>query len=353
MKEKKLEIYLFFILLAIALYLTFAILTPYLQVLSLALVLAVVFEPVYKRLHKWMGRWNSVAAMLTVLLVIIIILLPLTLYGMALSGEIRNLYGSFFAASSSSTDWISTLTLNANNFVQAHSPFGNQTPVFDVSQTQDYIFSIFAWVRGHFGDIFSGFTKFFLDLFLLLVSFYFLLRDGKILRKFVTTISPFADDRDEEILLRLERAIMSVVKGSLLISLVQGILTGLGFFIFGIPSALLWGGVAALASLVPSIGTSLVIVPGIVYLFITGNTAGWIGLLLWSIMSVTFIDNILASYLVGKGARVHPLLILLSALGGIGFFGPLGFIFGPVIVSFLFALFDIYKTILIKEVVSK
>ncbi|MEI8338011.1 MAG: AI-2E family transporter [bacterium] len=352
MKEKKLEIYLFFILLGIALYLTFSILAPYLQVLFLALVFAVIFEPLYKKIKKIMGRWHSVAALITVLIVITIVLIPLILYGMALSGEIRNLYTSFFT-SNNSTDWIATLTTNANIFIQEHTPFTYKAPVFDVAQTQEYIFSIFAWVRGHFGDIFSGLTTFFINLFLLVVSFYFLLRDGEILRKFVITISPFNDERDEEILMRLKRAIMSVVKGSLFISLVQGTLTGIGFYIFGIPSALLWGGVATIASLVPSIGTSLVIVPGIIYLFAIGQTSGWIGLLLWSIMSVTFIDNILASYLVGRGARVHPLLVLLSALGGISYFGPLGFIFGPVIVSFLFALFDIYKTILIKDVVSK
>ncbi|MFA6463559.1 MAG: AI-2E family transporter [Candidatus Paceibacterota bacterium] len=352
MKEKKLEIYLFFILLAIALYLTFSILAPYLQVLSLALVFAVIFEPLYKKIQKIMGGWNSVAAMITVTLIIIVVLIPIILYGMALSGEIRNLYTSFFT-SNNSTDLISTFTTNANIFIQKHSPFAYQAPVFDVSQTQEYIFSVFAWVRGHFGDIFSGLTTFFIDLLLLIVSFYFLLRDGEILKKFVVNISPFNDQRDEEILGRLKKAIMSVVKGSLLIALVQGFLTGLGFYMFGIPSALLWGGVAAIASLVPSVGTSLVIVPGIIYLFATGQTAGWIGLLIWSIMSVSFIDNILASYLVGRGARVHPLLVLLSALGGISYFGPLGFIFGPVIVSFLFALFDIYKTILIKDAVSK
>ncbi len=352
MKEKKLEIYLFFILLGIALYLTFSILAPYLQVLFLAIVFAVIFEPVFKRLEKGLKGWSSVAAFITVLIVIFIVLLPIILYGMALSGEIRNLYTSFFTASNS-TDWISTLTTNANIFIQEHTPFAYQAPVFDTAQTQEYIFSIFAWVRGHFGDIFSGLTTFFIDLFLLVVSFYFLLRDGEILRKFVITISPFNDERDEEILMRLKRAVMSVVKGSLFISLVQGTLTGIGFYMFGIPSALLWGGVATIASLVPSVGTSLVIVPGIIYLFALGQTSNWVGLLIWSIMSVSFIDNILASYLVGRGARVHPLLVLLSALGGIGYFGPLGFIFGPVIVSFLFALFDIYKTILIKEAVSK
>ena len=105
MKEKKLEIYLFFILLGVALYLTFSILAPYLQVLFLAIVFAVIFEPVFKRLEKGLKGWSSIAAFITVLIVIFIVLLPIILYGMALSGEIRNLYTAFFT-NSISTDWI-------------------------------------------------------------------------------------------------------------------------------------------------------------------------------------------------------------------------------------------------------
>ncbi len=348
MQEKRLEIYLFFILLAIALYFSYEVLLPYLQVLSLALVFAVVFEPLYKKVAKHIKVHESISAIITVLIVSLIILVPLTLYGMALTNEIKDLYQTFFSSTNSS-NIIDQLTNNANQFVEHYSWTEVHAPVFNSVDTENYIFSVLAWIRGHFGDIFSGLTKFFISLFLFIVSFYFLLRDGDNLKSAVIKISPFTDNRDEEILNRLKNAVMSVVKGSLLVALVQGILTGVGFYLFNIPSALLWGGVAGVTSLVPGIGTSLVIVPGIIYLFLAGQIGNGIGLAVWGVLSVTFIDNILASYLVGRGAKVHPLLIMLSAIGGIGFFGPLGFIFGPVVISFLFALFDIYKTILVKD----
>ncbi len=349
MKERKLEIYLFFILLAVAVYLTFSIFLPYLSALMLALVFAVVFDPLYKFLLSKMPGYRSVASILTLILFVTIILVPIIFYGAALSDEVKNLYDRFFNDPTSESLLIQVTNLG-NGLMSYFSPFGYSAPVFDVSQTEGYILSFLSWLRGHFGGIFSGLAKFFVNIFLFLVSFYYLLRDGEHLRKTVVFISPFQDSRDEEILHKLKSAIMSVVKGSILVALIQGLLTGLGFFIFGIPSALLWGGVASIAALIPGIGTSLVIVPGIIYLLFAGTTTNALGLLIWGVLAVGLIDNFLGPKLVGRGIKIHPLLILFAALGGIGYFGPLGFIFGPLIVSFLFALIDIYKTILVREV---
>jgi predicted PurR-regulated permease PerM len=169
------------------------------------------------------------------------------------------------------------------------------------------------------------------------------------IRKKIIEVSPFPRSQDEEIFTKLRMAIVSVVKGSMFVALIQGILTGLGFYIFGIPSALLWGGVAVIAALVPTVGTSLVIFPGVAYLFFIGSTWPAVGLMVWGIICVGLIDNILGPRLVGRGIKIHPLLILLSALGGIGFFGAVGFLLGPIALSFLFALFDIYQSIIVRE----
>jgi predicted PurR-regulated permease PerM len=116
-----------------------------------------------------------------------------------------------------------------------------------------------------------------------------------------------------------------------------------------VPSALLWGGVTVIAALVPGVGTSLVIIPGVLYLFFTGDTTHAVGLLFWGVACVGLIDNILGPKLIEKNINIHPLLILLSVLGGIAFFGVIGFILGPIVLSFLFTLFQIYKPIILKE----
>ena len=142
---------------------------------------------------------------------------------------------------------------------------------------------------------------------------------------------------------------VSVIKGSIFVALIQGVLTGLGFTIFGVSSPVLWAGVATITALIPGVGTSLVIIPAVLYLFTTSTTINAVGLLLWGVVAVGLVDNTLGPKLVAKGAKIHPFLILLSALGGIGFYGVIGFILGPITIAFLFALFDIYKTILVKE----
>ena len=127
---------------------------------------------------------------------------------------------------------------------------------------------------------------------------------------------------DETIFNKLAVAINSVIRGNLAVALIQGILTAVGFALFGVPNPTLWGSVAAIAALVPSVGTALVLLPAILFLY-WGEALSALGLLLWGATAVGLIDNFLGPKLAGRGMRLHPFLILLSILGGIAFFGPL------------------------------
>jgi predicted PurR-regulated permease PerM len=173
--------------------------------------------------------------------------------------------------------------------------------------------------------------------------FYFM-RDGAYIKRKFVSWSPLLDKYDEYITSTLKRAILSVFGGTVVVAVIQGILTGIGFLIFDIPAPAVWGAVAAIAAFIPGIGTSLVIVPGIIYLLIAGNTTYAIGLAIWGIVAVGLIDNILGPHLVNKGVHIHPFLILVSVLGGLSTFGPIGFILGPLVLALLFALLEVYRT---------
>jgi predicted PurR-regulated permease PerM len=198
------------------------------------------------------------------------------------------------------------------------------------------------FLAANIGGVFSGVAKMLLSTFVFIIAFYFLLKDGRQLKEYLVALSPLADKDDNKIVSRLETAVSASIKGSLTIGLVQGILTGIGFSIFGVPNAVLWGSVAAIAALVPGIGTALVIVPGVAYLFLTGETMSGIGLLAWGVVAVGLIDNILGPRLVGQGMRLHPLAVFLSVMGGLAFFGPLGFLLGPLAFSVCLAFIDIH-----------
>jgi len=194
--------------------------------------------------------------------------------------------------------------------------------------------------------VFSSVGKVFLALFLSLLAFYCLIKDGQSLRDFYIRISPLPDEDDERILVKLHATVNSVIRGTLVIAVIQGFLTGIGFMIFGIPNPTLWGSIAAITALVPTVGTAIVLIPGIIYLSIASGTAPAVGLTIWGLVAVGLVDNFLGPQVMKRGVAIHPFVILLSVLGGLSFFGPIGFLIGPLIISLLFALLEIYIEII-------
>ena len=156
-------------------------------------------------------------------------------------------------------------------------------------------------------------------------------------------LSPLSGVDDEKILGRLTKTINGVIKGYLLIALIQGILMGIGLTIFHVPDGALWGVVAGITSIIPPLGTAVVSVPAVIFLFVTGHIGAAIGLLIWAILIVGTGDNVLNPYIVGHRIDIPPFLILFSVLGGIALLGPVGILIGPLTISLLYALTEIYQ----------
>jgi predicted PurR-regulated permease PerM len=134
----------------------------------------------------------------------------------------------------------------------------------------------------------------------------------------------------------------AAVRGSLLIGLIQGCLAGLAFWVAGVPGPAFWGTVMIVLSILLVIGSAIVWVPAVIYLFMAGKTVAGIALLAWCATVVSTIDNILRPRLMGRGARMSDLLILLSTLGGIVLFGAVGFIVGPIVAALFVSVWHIY-----------
>ena len=339
MNQKKLELYFLLTLLIGIFVITFFVFKPFLYALILAIVFATVFEPVHRRLLLLVRKKNALAAFLATLSVLIVVVVPLVFLGIQILQEATQLYSSLI-----SNGGAADLSHGMGDIVRK---FTKLSPVpLEISVDINlYLKQGLNWLLQHLAPIFADVAKALMDVFIFLVALYYLFKDGPQLKKAVIFLSPLQDTRDETIFKKLALAINSVIRGSLVVAIVQGTLTAIGFTIFGIPNAVLWGSVAAIAALIPGVGTSLVLLPAIVYLFVSGETFSAIGLLIWGLTAVGLIDNLLGPKLVGRGVQLHPFLILLSILGGIGFFGPLGFLMGPLVLSLLFALLEIYFAI--------
>ncbi len=325
--------------------LTIIIFIPFLTPLVLAVSLAVIFGPVYRLILRTFFKSkekSTMAALATLLLVVILVLIPGFFVVTKMYAEIQDMY--YFLTEEGSRSSVITL-LNSLSDTLSRMFFNIYPSVsFDSFSVTDYLQQGLEWAFGHVDTLFTGLGKVLLGIFVTFFALFYFLRDGKEFKKQIIAVSPLLDRDDEHIFQKLERAVYSIVGGSLIVSVIQGVLTGIGFALFHVPDYTVWGSVAAVAALIPGVGTSLVIVPGILYLFFTGSTGYALGLLIWGLLAVGLIDNLLGPVLVNKGIKIHPFMILLSVLGGLTFFGLIGFILGPLVLAFLFALLEIYKT---------
>jgi len=338
MTNSKLQGVFFTVLIVGVLFLSFLVFKPYLGALCVAVILRIVFDSFHDKTLRVVRGSENLSAVISTLTIVFFIIVPLIVVGGFLFDDIQSLYLKIVSGSID-FGFVERLTAPVHNFIEGFIP--------DFSaDLREYVRDGLSFLLAHIGSVFSSIVSLIFNFFLMFLALFYLFRDGKRFRKSVIFLSPLSDNYDESILVRLSEGVSSVVKGSLLVAIIQGALAALGFFIFGLPNPMLWGSFAAIAALVPNLGTALVVLPAIIFLYWQGAAGSALGLLVWGVVIIGLVDNLLAPYLMKKGLKVHPFLVLLGVLGGFAFFGPLGFLVGPVLVALLMALLDMYPAIM-------
>jgi predicted PurR-regulated permease PerM len=176
----------------------------------------------------------------------------------------------------------------------------------------------------------------------MLFLLFFLLRDRALALTSLRSLLPLRDDETSELLQRVGDTVLATALGRLTIAAVQGVLAGLAFWVLGVPGVVLWAFTLAVCAMVPAFGSFLVWGPVAIYLGLTGHWGKAALLAIWGGLIVSTIDNILYPVLVGSHLRAHTATILLSVLGGIALFGPIGIVLGPVLFTITTTLLDIW-----------
>lgn len=331
MQTKLIERYFFFSLLLTTLIFTFIIFRPFWVVLTLGVSFAIVLKPLYKWFLKKIPA--SLSSLTTVILFTIVLLGPIFGIFAIVLNQSQSLYE--YVVSQGGT---SPLIELAESYINKFLPAGTSINL------QDKISELIISLSGNIAQIFSTTLSALFSFILMLLAIYYFLKDGSKWKKEIVALSPLNDEDDQKIINKLTLAVSGVIKGYLLIAIVQGFLMGIGLWIFGVPNAALWGVVAGLASLIPMLGTAVVSTPAIIYLFIAGDMVQAIGLLTWSVILVGLVDNFLNPILISGKTHIHPLLILFSVLGGLSLFGPIGVLVGPLCLALLYVLVSIYRS---------
>lgn len=331
----------FYIVLAVVVYLSFLVLKPYLSAIVLAFLTVLFFKPVYNFfLKRFRGR-AKIASSLSVVIVFFVVLIPIVFIGGLTANQILQ-----FKDDISSSDTRINYETVADYGNNAVSIIPGVNYEFDADSIRDLVQqgarAIGTFFLERLPDIGSGAFNFltWVIIFIILTYSLFPLQD-KLLR-FVEKISPLEDRIDTVYVTRVIEMSKSMVKGTFLIAVVQGIVAGILLVIVGVPYVLFWTLIMIFLGVIPMVGYGLIILPIAIVMLLTGGIWQGIVLILGSVLVVGNIDNFLRPRLVSKKAELHPALIILGVIGGLQVFGVLGFIYGPVIMILLVTTFEMY-----------
>ena len=338
-------------LLAFLAYLVYRLAQPFLSAIGLGAVLTVITFPLYERLRRRLGGREGAAATLMVLLVLILLVVPvLGLLG-ALSQQATDVY--HWVGKAAAKDNPVQPILDKLEAYRDHPVLGRlvewarpQLESFAAGAKQtvpEGMKKVIGAVTGMLTSFLANALQAFLNLVLALAALGIFYARGESLLGEVAALVPLPRDRIRELLARLGEVTKAVVKGVGLTCLVQGALGGLGFWVAGLPSPLLFGTVMAFTALIPVVGTAIVWLPGVLYLFFTGQTTWGVGMLLWNALVVGQADNVLRPLLIGGKAGMPLPLLIVGILGGLFSFGLMGLVVGPLVLTVLLFVLEEYR----------
>ena len=202
--------------------------------------------------------------------------------------------------------------------------------------------SIGAWVSAQVLGAVGGAARGTLNLVIALLGLYYLLIAAEDVWPRVKRFLPFSDEDSEELRLKFYGVTMATALGVVVVAVAQGVLVGLAFAVLGLPNAIVWGTITAIASVLPLVGSALVWVPGAIVLFATGHPGQAIGLAIFGAVLVSNVDNVMRPMVSRRVGNLHPLTTLLGAFAGIEYIGLIGVLLGPLAITWFFELLSIY-----------
>lgn len=320
----------------ILLLLSFLVIRPIIMSIFFGLILAYIFYPLYKYSFRVFKEGNLAALFVSVIAMLIIVI-PLWFI---IPVVIQQVFEIFKVSQ----------TINIGGFVDKLIPSVSQQLRIDIST------AIVTFIGKGLSAVFTTLTSFILNLPNLLLHFtviifvfFFGLRDAEKLKRYASEISPLKKDKAKLLVKQFKDMTTSILFGHIIIGIIQGILTGVGLLIFGVPKALLLTAIAIFASVLPIVGAWLIWIPAAVYLFYQGNTLMAILFSAYSLFIVSTIDNILRPFIVARRTDVSSVVVLVGMIGGLFVFGVLGLILGPLILAYLILFLEAYKNKTISE----
>ena len=335
----------FFALLLLILYGAFLILSPFLTAITWAVILAILVYPLYAWLARLLRGRATLAGLIVITFIAMLVIVPGVELAWFLSDEavelvqsVRSLLSGDGLAQWTAKPWVQQVLgwWDLLSFRLVDFKINWKDLMIQGAQVSSGF--LVSQVKG----LAQNLLLFTVNFVIVLVTLFFLLRDGAEFCDRIRRLLPMDREHQERLFQTIVNAITAVVHGCLLVAMIQGLLAGLAFWVMGVPYPALWGVVTAFAALLPVGGTTVVTIPASIYLFLQGDHVKGIILLVWCLGVVVTIDNVLKPLFIGTRIKLPMLFLFFGILGGLAVFGALGLILGPVIFALLAALLDLY-----------
>jgi predicted PurR-regulated permease PerM len=311
------------------------VLRPFFTAIVGAIVLAVVTE----RPYDWLAtkiKHRSTCAAVALIVIILAVIVPVFFLAQELGDQ------AFTAVTALRSDAGQN---RVTDFIANRPALASSIQTFTSSiDLNNAARSTAAYLGGNLAGLVGNSVRLITQLVVMLFLLFFLFRDRALALTSLRSLLPLREDETDELLDRAGNTIFATALGRLTIAVVQGLLAGLAFWVLGVPGVILWAFTLTACAMIPAFGAFLVWGPVAIYLGLNGHWGKAALLAIWGGFIVSTIDNILYPVLIGSHLRAHTATILLSILGGIAVFGPIGIILGPVLFTIASTVLDIWRT---------
>jgi len=316
---------------------------PIWRPLVVAALLVGVSEPLYRRGLARFGRHRSLLTLLFTLAIVLLVLVPLAAIVVISTREILSAVthvraaltdGGIEGVLSQSPSWLLRLVHRLQHRMPGIS-----------NELRSHLAASGRWALGMLSGGLSVVASLAFELALMLIAYFFLLRDGAGLVDWLGRATPLPAPRVREFLREFQKTARSVLGANLATGAIQAAVATVGFLIAHAPSPILFALLTMVASLIPSIGTTLVTLPLAGLLLVLGHHWAALFLALWAVFIVGLIDNLVRPWLIRGQSHLDGALIFFSLIGAVGAFGAIGLLIGPLVLTFFIAALRVNRSV--------
>lgn len=314
----------------------FALAIVIIKPIAISILFGILFAYIFYPLYKWIKskiKNETLSALIVCVGILIILGILLILLIGSLLSQVINFYSSL-----EKLDLIEIINQVFPNFLSS-----SELSRTIASSLNTFISDFLADALSNIGDIILDIPIILLQLFVVIFIFFYALRDGEKAIDYLKSLSPLQKETQEKFFKQFKDITYSVLIGEIAVGVIQGMISGIGYFVFGVPNTLLLTLLTIVVSILPLIGPWLIWVPVNIYLFTSGRTEAGIGLLIYGLLIISWLDTVIRSMIVSRRAEINSAIVIIGMLGGVFVFGILGFIIGPLVLGYVLLVIELYR----------